>query len=57
MSLGISLEPPKKEQTLSDLEKNKIMELLKLGLNKTDISKRLGISRATLYRKMGEYGL
>ena len=51
------MEPPKKEQTLSDLEKNKIMELLKLGLNKTDISKRLGISRATLYRKMGEYGL
>ncbi len=54
---GICVEPVKKEQTLSDLEKNKIRELIELGLNKTDISKRLGISRATLYRKIEEYGL
>jgi transcriptional regulator with PAS, ATPase and Fis domain len=42
---------------ISDIEKGKIEELLASGFNKTKISKLLGISRATLYRKIAEYNL
>lgn len=46
-----------KEVSLSDLEKERISELLQTNCSKTDIAKQLGIGRATLYRKMEEYGL
>ena len=43
--------------SISDIEKEKIKDLLVEGYNKTQISQMLGFSRATLYRKMAEYGL
>lgn len=42
---------------ISDIEKEEIEKLLEKGYNKTKISKLLGISRATLYRKIAEYSL
>ncbi|MCI8275832.1 MAG: sigma 54-interacting transcriptional regulator [Lachnospiraceae bacterium] len=42
---------------ISDLEKERIAELLRAGYSKVEIAKLLGIGRATLYRKMAEYGL
>ena len=44
-------------QTISEIEKLKIKNLLHEGYSKTKISKLLGISRATLYRKLEEYNL
>lgn len=43
--------------SISDMEKERIKDLLLEGYNKTQISQMLGFSRATLYRKMTEYGL
>jgi len=43
--------------SISDMEKERIKDLLSEGYNKTQISQMLGFSRATLYRKMTEYGL
>jgi DNA-binding NtrC family response regulator len=43
--------------SISDMEKEKIKDLLLEGYNKTQISQMLGFSRATLYRKMTEYGI
>ncbi|OYP12328.1 hypothetical protein CG709_08375, partial [Lachnotalea glycerini] len=45
------------EASLSRLEKERISELLQSGISKTEIAKRLGIGRATLYRKLMEYEL
>ena len=42
---------------ISDLERERIAGLLKAGYSKVEIAKLLGIGRATLYRKMAEYGL
>lgn len=44
-------------QTISEIEKDKIRHLLNEGYSKTKISNLLGISRATLYRKLEEYQL
>lgn len=46
-----------KEVSLSQLEKDKIIELLQSGISKTEVAKKLGIGRATLYRKLLEYEL
>jgi len=43
--------------SIEEIEKQKIKKLLKEGYKKTEISNMLGISRATLYRKIEEYGL
>lgn len=43
--------------SLEDIERGRIEELLRAGYKKTEIAKQLGIGRATLYRKMGEYHL
>jgi DNA-binding NtrC family response regulator len=43
-------------QTLAELEKDHIVQVLKLtSFNYTDASKKLGISRSTLWRKIKEY--
>lgn len=34
-------------------KENKIKDLIKKGLNKTEISKELGINRSTMYRNYG----
>lgn len=52
--IGLTFE---KDISLSALEKEKIIELLNTNCSKTEIAKRLGIGRATLYRKMAEYDL
>lgn len=46
-----------KTSLISDMEKNSISELLASGLSKDKVAKRLGISRATLYRKIKKYNL
>jgi len=43
--------------SIEEIEKQKIKKLLEEGYKKTEISNMLGISRATLYRKIEEYGL
>lgn len=55
--MGTFHEVPKEDMSLSCLEKEKIAELLGCGYSKTEIAKRLGIGRATLYRKLEEYHL
>jgi transcriptional regulator of acetoin/glycerol metabolism len=55
--MGLYTEIKNDDASLSRLEKDKITELLKVGINKTEIARRLGIGRATLYRKLEEYGL
>ena len=55
--MGLFLETKNNDVSLSKLEVDKISELLKTGCSKTEIAKRLGIGRATLYRKLEEYGL
>jgi transcriptional regulator with PAS, ATPase and Fis domain len=43
-------------QTLAEIEKDHIAQVLKItGFNYTDASKKLGISRSTLWRKIKEY--
>lgn len=54
--MGIFPEPGNNDLSLSTLEKERIRELLKGGHTKTEIARKLGIGRATLYRKMTEYG-
>lgn len=53
--MGIFHEPLKDDVTLNTLEKEKIAELMGAGYTKTEIAKKLGIGRATLYRKLDEY--
>lgn len=55
--MGLCLEVKNDDLSLSELEKEKIAKLLKADLSKSEIARRLGISRATLYRKIEEYGL
>lgn len=44
--------------TLAEMEARHIREVLRIfGGNQTVAAKRLGISRSTLWRKMGEYGI
>ncbi len=45
-------------ESLADVERNHITRILKLtGYNYTDASKKLGISRSTLWRKIKDYGI
>jgi transcriptional regulator with PAS, ATPase and Fis domain len=44
-------------KSISEIEREKIAELLKQYPNKDDVAKLLGISRATLYRKIKSYNL
>lgn len=44
-------------QPISEIEKEKISQLLKSKVNKGDVAKLLGMSRATLYRKIKKYRL
>lgn len=55
--LGVFPVVKKENLSLSDLEKGQIEEWLKTGGSKTEIAKKLGIGRATLYRKIAEYQL
>ena len=55
--LGLYMEIKNDDLSLSRLEEQKITELLKIGISKSEIARRLGIGRATLYRKIDEYGL
>jgi transcriptional regulator with PAS, ATPase and Fis domain len=55
--MGLYMEIKNDDISLSSLEKEKISELLKVGLSKSEIARRLGIGRATLYRKLVEYEL
>lgn len=55
--MGLYIETKTNHVSLSALEKEKIAELLKTGCSKTEIARRLEIGRATLYRKLEEYGL
>lgn len=49
---------PNTIQTLSQIEKSHITHSLKvLGNNQTEVARRLGISRSTLWRKMKEHGI
>lgn len=58
VSMGmLQTEKEKALISINDLEKEKIRELLNKGNNKTKIAQLLGISRATLYRKLEEYDL
>lgn len=55
--MSLYVETKKEDLSLSGLEKDIISELLKKGCSKTEIAKRLGIGRATLYRRLEDYGL
>jgi len=45
-----------KVQTIRDYQQDTILDLLDLfGGNKTKVASKLGISRATLYRRLEEY--
>lgn len=46
-----------KVKSISEIEREKIAELLKSNFNKDDIAVLLGVSRATLYRKIKNYNL
>ena len=51
-------ESPAQTQTLAEMEKSHIKQVLALtGGNYTEASKKLGISRSTLWRKIKEYNL
>jgi two-component system nitrogen regulation response regulator GlnG/two-component system response regulator HydG len=54
----LAAETEGRTQTLSDMEKNHIRQMLvATNFNYTDASKKLGISRSTLWRKIKEYNL
>ncbi|MEA4895631.1 MAG: sigma 54-interacting transcriptional regulator [Oscillospiraceae bacterium] len=44
-------------ENLNELEKNQILQLLETCNNKDIVAKKLGIGRATLYRKIKQYNL
>ncbi len=56
-AMGIRRFKEEGVSAISDLERERIAGLLKAGYSKVEIAKLLGIGRATLYRKMAEYGL
>ncbi len=51
------LSQTKQENTIEDLEKQRIRELLETDLSKYEVARILGIGRATLYRKIKLYQL
>jgi transcriptional regulator of acetoin/glycerol metabolism len=55
--MGLYMDIKSDDSSLSSLEKERMAELLKMGISKAEIARRLGIGRATLYRKIEEYGL
>lgn len=57
LGMGTFSHPHCPDLSLSGLEKERICELLEMGHTKTEVARLLGIGRATLYRKMGEYGM
>lgn len=56
---GMGTLPNRKRETMSleEIERGRIEALLRSGCKKTEIARKLGIGRATLYRKMEEYEL
>ncbi len=56
-AMGIRRFKEEGVSAISDLERERIAGLLKAGYSKVEIARLLGIGRATLYRKMAEYGL
>ncbi len=57
VAMGLYRSGAEGVSAISDMEKEKIEKLLHSGYSKVEIAKMLGIGRATLYRKMAEYGL
>jgi transcriptional regulator with PAS, ATPase and Fis domain len=55
--MGLYIKGNQNDISLSTFEMERISELLKTGCSKSEIARRLGIGRATLYRKLVEYGL
>lgn len=53
--MGTLHKKKEESQSLSGMERDKILELLNCGFSKTEIARKLGIGRATLYRKLTEY--
>ncbi len=55
--MGFYKQKNQNDISLSTFEMEKISELLRTGCSKSEIARRLGIGRATLYRKLVEYGI
>lgn len=50
--------PPPAKETLSEMERRRILEAMQeTGGNVSEVVRRLGIPRSTLYRRLREYGL
>ncbi|MCI8464274.1 MAG: sigma 54-interacting transcriptional regulator [Lachnospiraceae bacterium] len=56
-AMGIRKLKEEEVSAISDMERERIADLLKAGYSKVEIAKLLGIGRATLYRKMAGYQL
>ena len=53
----LNLIQPEKVKSMKEIEREMITAQLKSSRNKDDIAKSLGISRASLYRKIKDYNL
>lgn len=55
--MGTFSNKKREMMSLEEIERGRIEALLQAGCKKTEIARKLGIGRATLYRKLEEYGL